>query len=447
MPCHKIPNRTTSGHLQAVDIFRNYATPVPNPDHDTSKGASLALSGTKLSPRVPSNPMPRDTNPGPASSDSQQSGTSLHPLAHVPNPRRHNPLPPAHAHLQATNASLNAFAAALADTTDDEPPCDGHARIRSGHRPISGTQATAPSPQTQSHMGYWSASCAMKADPYRTQITLGGNSIRYPGDCSTKSGSLETVKLLLNSVLSTPTARFASFDISNFYLGTPLDRPKYACIKLTDIPDEFIQEYGLQDFAYNGYIYFEVTKGVYGLKQAGTLTNDLLTQRLKRTDTTNWPIIFVLIVDDFGIQFTDRRHAEHLLHALQEHYTVTTNWMGTKFAGIDITWDYTKRTCRLTMDTYISTLLLKYNHPGPCKPQHAPNEHREIIYGAKEQLLPDKDTSPPLDAAGIKRTRYCRLPPLLCPGRGQQAAGGTQHNQLATNGRHPEHGHSCPPTT
>jgi hypothetical protein len=28
-------------------------------------------------------------------------------------------------------------------------------------------------------------------------------------------------------------------------------------------------------------IYFEVTKGVYGLKQAGKLVNDLLTQRLE----------------------------------------------------------------------------------------------------------------------------------------------------------------------
>eukprot|EP00804_Cyclotella_cryptica_P024923 CCRYP_011831-RA/>CCRYP_011831-RA protein AED:0.37 eAED:0.37 QI:0/0/0/1/1/1/2/0/402 len=184
------------------------------------------------------------------------------------------------------------------------------------------------------------------SDPYRTRITLGGDRIHYPGDCGTKIGSLETVKLLINSVLSTATARFASFDISNFYLGTPLDRPEYDCIKLTDIPDEFIQEYGLQDFAYNGFIYFEVTK---------------------------------------------------------EHYTVTTDWTGTKFAGIDITWDYTKRTFRLTMDTYITTLLLKYNHPQPCIPQHAPHKHREIIYGAKEQLLPDKDTSPPLDTAGIKR--------------------------------------------
>eukprot|EP00804_Cyclotella_cryptica_P028972 CCRYP_012388-RA/>CCRYP_012388-RA protein AED:0.44 eAED:0.46 QI:0/0/0/1/0/0/2/0/263 len=55
------------------------------------------------------------------------------------------------------------------------------------------------------------------------------------------------------------------------------------------------------------------------------------------------------------------------------------------------------------MDTYISALLLKYDHPRPRKPQHAPHKHREIIYGAKEQLLPDNSTSPPLDAAGIKR--------------------------------------------
>eukprot|EP00804_Cyclotella_cryptica_P015404 CCRYP_008022-RA/>CCRYP_008022-RA protein AED:0.38 eAED:0.38 QI:0/-1/0/1/-1/1/1/0/222 len=205
-----------------------------------------------------------------------------------------------------------------------------------------------------------------KADPYRTRITLGGDHIRYPGDCGTKAGSLETVKLLLNSVLSTPTARFASFGISNFYLGTPLDRPEYARIKLSDIPDDFVQEYSLHDFAHNGYVYFEVSKGVYGLKQAGKLANDLLTQRLEmhgyyQCATTpglwrhKWrPVLFVLIVDDFGIQYSDRRHAEHLLQALQQHYTVTTDWTGTKFAGIDIKWDYNKRTCRLTMDTYIS---------------------------------------------------------------------------------------------
>ena len=46
------------------------------------------------------------------------------------------------------------------------------------------------------------------------------------------------------------------------------------------------------------------------------------------------------IVNDFGIKYVAKVHAAHLLTELCEHYTVTTNWTGTKFAGIDITWDY-----------------------------------------------------------------------------------------------------------
>ena len=38
----------------------------------------------------------------------------------------------------------------------------------------------------------------------RTQITIGGNIIAYPGDYGTNTGSLEFVKLLFNSVCSRP---------------------------------------------------------------------------------------------------------------------------------------------------------------------------------------------------------------------------------------------------
>ena len=256
-----------------------------------------------------------------------------------------------------------------------------------------------------------------KEEQNRTRITIGGNRICYPGDTGTKTGSLELVKLIFNDVLSTPQARLGCFDISNFYLGTPLNRPEYVRIKLADIPQEFVDEYSLTTLERDGWIYFEINKGVYGLKQAGKLANDLLTERLAehgyyqcRVTPGLWrhkwrPITFVLIVDDFAIKYVGRRHAEHLLISLQQHYKVTTDWTGTKYAGIDITWDYTNRTCRLTMDHYIDTLLLKYNHPRPKKPQHAPHKHREIVYGAKEQLVPDDDNSPPLDDTGVKRVQ------------------------------------------
>ena len=254
-----------------------------------------------------------------------------------------------------------------------------------------------------------------KEDPNRTRITIGGNRICYPGDTGTRTGSLEVVKLQINSVLSTIGARFACFDISNFYLGTPLDRPEYVRIHISQISQEFIDEYNLTEYEHNGWIYFEITKGVYGLKQSGKLANDLLTERLDpygyyQCPTTpglwchRWrPISLILIVDDFGIKYVEKRHAKHLLHALQRNYKVTTDWTGSKFAGIDIDWNYNKRMARLTMNRYIADMLLKYNHPKPSKPQHSPHAHRPITYGAKEQVLPEDDNSPPLEADEVTR--------------------------------------------
>ena len=53
----------------------------------------------------------------------------------------------------------------------------------------------------------------------------------------------------------------------------------------------------------------------------------------------------------------------------------------------------------------IAKFLLKYGHPIPKKPQLSPHKHREVIYGAKEQLAPEDDTTPPLDSQGTKRVQ------------------------------------------
>ena len=57
------------------------------------------------------------------------------------------------------------------------------------------------------------------------------------------------------------------------------------------------------------------------------------------------------------------------------------------------------------MKGYITKVLLKYGHPIPNKPQLSPHKHREVIYGAKEQLAPEDDTFPPLDSQGTKRVQ------------------------------------------
>jgi hypothetical protein len=85
------------------------------------------------------------------------------------------------------------------------------------------------------------------------------------------------IKTHLNSVISTKGARYITVDIKNFYLNTPMKCPKYVPLKLSDIPDEIIQEYKLQNAVTpEGYVYIKVNKGMYGLPQAGILVQELL---------------------------------------------------------------------------------------------------------------------------------------------------------------------------
>jgi hypothetical protein len=61
-----------------------------------------------------------------------------------------------------------------------------------------------------------------KEEKHHVRFTCGGDHVHYPGKVSIEMANLTTAKLLFNSVLSTPGARFAAFDISNFYLNKPM---------------------------------------------------------------------------------------------------------------------------------------------------------------------------------------------------------------------------------
>ena len=93
---------------------------------------------------------------------------------------------------------------------------------------------------------------------------------------------MELVKLIINSFLSRPGARFACFDIKDFYFDTPMDRLEYARIKLSVIPQEIIDEYSLLDYEHNGWVYFDIARGCCCLPQSGRLDNDLLLKKLNK---------------------------------------------------------------------------------------------------------------------------------------------------------------------
>ena len=58
---------------------------------------------------------------------------------------------------------------------------------------------------------------------------------------ATPTANLLAAKILFNSTISTPGAKFMTMDISNFYLNLPLPRPEYIRIKISDIPEEIIE--------------------------------------------------------------------------------------------------------------------------------------------------------------------------------------------------------------
>ena len=55
-----------------------------------------------------------------------------------------------------------------------------------------------------------------------------------------------------------------------------MDRSEYVKININDIPTEFIDEYNLKAVTHNGWVYFEIVGGCYGLPQSGKLSNNLL---------------------------------------------------------------------------------------------------------------------------------------------------------------------------
>ena len=86
-----------------------------------------------------------------------------------------------------------------------------------------------------------------KSDPNRVRLTVGGDRINYPGNCGTPISDMLKVKLLENSVISTKGVKFMSIDIKNFYLNKPMSRYEYMRLKISDLPQDFIYEYKLQN--------------------------------------------------------------------------------------------------------------------------------------------------------------------------------------------------------
>jgi hypothetical protein len=230
--------------------------------------------------------------------------------------------------------------------------------------------------------------------------------VHYLGDAGTPTADLLTVKLLLNSIISTPNAKFMTMDIKDFYLDTLMARYEYMRLQLADMPEDVIAHYKLNNIATpEGYIYCEIQKGMYGLPQAGIIAQHLLEERLQKdgyrqskTTPGLWkhdtrPISFSLVVDDFGVKYVGEENAQHLLDTVQKYYNCSCDWKGKRYCGLTIKWDYEKRKVHLSMLGYAKKALTRFQHPPPAKRQDQPYPHVKPNYGAKKQYSQEDQPS------------------------------------------------------
>ena len=86
----------------------------------------------------------------------------------------------------------------------------------------------------------------LKDEKYCVRITVGGDKLDFCGYASSVAASLATVKHLLNSVVSTKDANFATADMKDFLYASFLPDPEYTNMKLRIIPQEITDQYQLQ---------------------------------------------------------------------------------------------------------------------------------------------------------------------------------------------------------
>ena len=256
---------------------------------------------------------------------------------------------------------------------------------------------------------------SQKEDPNRVRITVGGNLISYPHELTTRTADLTTFKTLANSTISTPRARFAAADAGNFYLNTPLDDPEYMRMPINLIPPEFVAMYGLLHKVKDGYVYFKIQAGMYGLPQSGILANKLLKERLEKEDYyevdhtpglfrhRTRPVAFTLVVDDFGIKYVGKENAEHLLGILRKYYKMDVDWKGELYCGIKLKWNYEKGYVDLSMPGCVEKQLTKYRHKAPKRKQYCPYEPNPIKYGKQSNEIKQEPESP---AVGDEKKKY-----------------------------------------
>ena len=251
----------------------------------------------------------------------------------------------------------------------------------------------------------------------RVRGTLGGDRINFPDETTSPVADIAAVKILFASVVSDrrnkgTNTKFATIDLTDFYLGSKLPRPEYVRIKLKDIPLETIALHSLEQYIEGDSILFQVDGSMYGHPVAGRISNQDLVKHLAThgyvqddmvpclfTHATNG-IQFTLVVDDLGIKHIEGNGGlQHLQKTLELKWKTKLDYSGSKYLGIRIDWHYDdpkRQHLFLDMPTTVPDAIKRFCPDGPPRGAKSPIRYVPPTFGAKTDLGATVDTSPPV---------------------------------------------------
>jgi hypothetical protein len=244
---------------------------------------------------------------------------------------------------------------------------------------------------------------------YRVRGTVGGNKIDYPGDKTALTATGDTIKLFVNAAVSKGDF-FATADIVDFYLNNYLPSPEFMRVLLRQIPIAIQHQFGIfkaHADQLRDSVYVRIDKTMYGLPQAGIISQQILVQHLAKYGYhpaphtpclfahESRPIGFTLVVDNFGIKYSDPADLEHFYASLRAKYSIKTCSAGSifKYIGYTLNFDYPDRSCTLSMPGYIDKALLRFKVPTPTRLVDYPMIYTSGSYGAHTQLATTDHTA------------------------------------------------------
>ena len=174
-----------------------------------------------------------------------------------------------------------------------------------------------------------------------------------------------------------------------------MERYKYINLPLALLPKEIVEQYKLTTVRKGRMCVCRNPTGNVRIETGKTNCKGLSdlehwTTRLLPMQSHTWPvdhkwrpIMFSLVVDDFGVKYVGKEHANNLIKKKKKYHPLSVDWTGSLYCGIMFKRNHKNRWVDLSIPVYVEACPQEFQHPKPRKSQHAPHWWENTNYGAK----------------------------------------------------------------